>query len=91
MAVEITRDGKVIRRSRNLRGLITHAGKHGVNEVSVWRTSNGAGVYVKFGDGATCRTTFADFTIARDFFRKRWQKWGLYAEVRNSDNYWSFI
>jgi hypothetical protein len=91
MTVEIIRDEKVVHRSRNLRGLITHARRAGVHSAAVWRTQSGATVYVEYSDGAYCRTDFADFTIARDFFRKRWQKWGLFAEIRNSDNYWSFI
>jgi hypothetical protein len=91
--VEIMLNGKVIHRSRNLRGLISHAHRVGVAKASVWRTSPACGgrAYIEYRDGSYCRTEFADFTIARDFFRARWQKWGLYAEVRNSDGYWSFI
>lgn len=103
--VEIILDGKVIRRSQNLRGLISHAGRVGVHKVSVyaqhgvlglWASNDrhyyGKGfVYVEYRDGSICRTEFAEFGIARDFFRARWKRWGLYAEVRNSDSNWSFI
>ncbi len=90
MTVEIKKDGEVVQRSRNLRGLISRASKVGVDSVSVFRSEGGAYVSVFFKDGSECRTNFADFTVARDFFRKRWQRWGLYAEVRCSDDYWNF-
>jgi hypothetical protein len=48
-------------------------------------------VWVEYKDGSTSRTAFADFSVARDFLRSRWRRWGLYAEVRNSDDYWSFV
>jgi hypothetical protein len=89
--LEIIKDDKVVQRSKNLRGLLERAHKIGVAKAAVIRSGNGANVYVTFSDGSECWTSFADFTIARDFFRKRWQKWGLYAEVRNSDDFWSFI
>lgn len=91
----IVKEGKVIRKSYNLRGLITHANRAGVAKASVHAsgdTIQGEGlVYVVFKDGSWCRVRFASFTIARNFFRSRWKKWGLYAEVRNSDTFWSFI
>jgi hypothetical protein len=86
----IGQSGDIVQRSRNLRGLITRAGKVGVDSVSVHRVNNGASCYVVFKDGSYCRPTFADFTIARDFFRARWRKWGMYAETRCSDNQWNF-
>jgi len=91
MTVLIYRDSKIVQSSQNLRGLISRAYRVGVSKASVWRTSTGGTVYVVFADGSWLRTGFADFTIARDFLRSRWRRWGLYAEVRNSDDYWSFI
>jgi hypothetical protein len=93
--LHIVLNGKIIHRSQNLRGLITHARRAGVSSVSVLSTKPtsiyGEGlVFVVFADKSWCRVRFASFTIARDFFRKRWAKWGLYAEVRNSDTYWHF-
>lgn len=91
----IVKEGRIIRRSANLRGLISHAHRAGVAKASV--TASGRDVlseglvYVVFRDGSWCRVRFASFQIARDFFRKRWARWGLYAEVRNSDTFWSFI
>lgn len=89
--IEIYLRGKIVQRSRNLRGLITRAHKIGVARVSLWRTADGASYYVAFKDGSELRGQFAAFTTCRDFFRSRWARWGLYAEVRNSDDYWSFI
>lgn len=90
--IAIIKDGKVVQRSRNLRGLTTRAFKVGISSASVLRQNGREGLaYVKFCDGSWCRVMFADFAICRDFFRWRWKKWGLYAEVRNSDNHWAFI
>ena len=74
------------KRSRNLRSIVDRAYKVGVAKAVVHRAGAGTFVYVRFSDSSECRTTFADFTIACDWFRKRWQKWGF----RCSDDYWTF-
>ncbi len=95
--VTIYLDGNPIRHSQNLRGLISHAYRAGVHAATIFSTdpnkpTAGEGlVVVEYKDGATCRVRFASFTVGLQFLRSRWQKWGLYAEVRNSDAFWSFI
>lgn len=63
IAIE-NRQGAIVRRSRNLRGIIAHLGQHGANEVHIWRELNGNGRYqFHFGNGDTTRGEFADFAV----------------------------
>lgn len=66
---------RVVARSRNLRGLITYAGKHGVQSVVGRRIEEWKGLlYVNFKDGASLVTEFANCDVMRDFVhRKRWR------------------
>jgi hypothetical protein len=84
-------NGKVVQQSRNLRGLISRAHKIGVHAVSLFRTNLGTfgpgDVFVEYDDGSTVRVRFAEHGIAKAFFRRRYQRWGLNNEVRNSENY----
>jgi hypothetical protein len=89
--VHIIAGGDCVQRSRNLRGIITRAHKVGVARATCWASEAGGTYYIQFADGSWTRGQFADFTVCRDWFRARWRRWGLYAEVRNSDNFWSFI
>lgn len=58
------RQGETVARSRNLRGIITHLGKHGASEVHIWRELNGNGRYqIVFGNGDTTRGEFQSFTV----------------------------
>lgn len=82
--VEIWKEGKCIRHSKNLRGLIRYGHKNGVREVRLERhppklaevIGEGCLVWMEFQDGAVCSTDFADFSVARDFFCKRARRWG---------------
>lgn len=89
--LQFYRKGTVVQRSRNLRGLISRAGKVGVHAVSLFHTRLGTfgegEVFVEYEDGSTVRMQFAEHGIARAFFRKRAPRWGLDHEVRCSDNY----
>ena len=96
MTIEIIADDgrTVVQRSQNLRAIINRAHKIGVAQAHVYRCSTpecSGQLYIVFTDRSWCRTRFADFTVCRDWCRTRWKRWGLYAEVRNSDGYWSFI
>ena len=74
--IEIKQCGTIVKRSQNLRGILDYARIQPVTSVSVTRTHDGgATVYVNFYDTAVCRFTFADFTVARDWFLKR-RAWG---------------
>lgn len=89
--VEIKRGDTVLYSSRNLRGLIEHQNRVGVEYVAVHKIKEGAIVYIAFRDQSWCRTKFNDFSIALNFIRTRWQKWNMRAEVKTSESYVSFI
>ena len=56
--------GEVIRRSRNLRGIQIHARRTWIAEAVASSAQDGRGLLqVTFGDGATCRTEFASYTV----------------------------
>lgn len=73
--VEIIRDGKVINKSRNLRGLRRFCGKHITRLISIVedKTSTfeyGSGVLaIDFMDGSFCYTRFASFDILKETIR----------------------
>jgi hypothetical protein len=89
--VEIKLGDSVLHSSQNLRGIIEHQSRVGIEYVAVHKIKDGGLVYVSFKDQSWCRTQFTDFSIALGFIRTRWAKWGLTREVRNSDSYFSFI
>jgi len=56
--------GKVIHRSRNLRGILDYARHTWIEEAVAQPAQEGKGILsVTFGDGCTCMTEFADFTV----------------------------
>jgi hypothetical protein len=76
--IEIKLNGETVQRHRDTRGIIRHADKIGVRFVAVQRhVSFGAVVNVSFADDSCCETTFADFTVALNWFRERAERWGL--------------
>jgi hypothetical protein len=65
-------DGKPVSRSRNLRGIITYAGKVGVKHVATKALPDGRGVLsIRFEDGATVSTEFASADVLRDWVKRR--------------------
>jgi hypothetical protein len=93
--IEIRLNGETVQRSKNLRGIISRAGKIGVRFVSVQKLTafdgspRGADVSVSFYDDSCARTTFADFTVALDWFRSRGKRWGL-TERTNTETHHSW-
>lgn len=75
--IEITKNGKVVSRSQNLRGLIAYAGKHLLDRVSIWRTADGGAYYIAFSDGAEVRGTFADYSVLTGFILRRVNRWDI--------------
>lgn len=58
------KDGNVIRRSRNLRGIRDHVADYLVNTLDVSRLSDGGGrLSVTFVNGDSYETNFADFKV----------------------------
>lgn len=89
--VEIKRGDQVLHSLRNLRGIIEHQHRVGVEYVAVHKIKDGAIVFVSFNDQSWCRTKFNDFNIALNFIRKRWKRWDMRGEVQTSPTYISFI
>jgi hypothetical protein len=70
----IVKDGKVIRTSKNLRGMRDYVSVSPVAHVKTLRdmTNNVRGVLlVEYADGATCCASFASHSIMIDFVRNR--------------------
>lgn len=65
-------DGRVAFTSRNLRGLIDYARKHGIAKVTLGECISGDGLYeAQFGNGVICKDSFADPRIMLGFFLGR--------------------
>jgi hypothetical protein len=64
--------GKVIHRSRNLRGIFDHGRRTWIEEAVACPAQEGKGLLsVTFGDGSTCQTEFADYTVLCWWLRAR--------------------
>lgn len=64
--------GRIIHRSRNLRGILDHARRTWVEEAVATPAEEGKGILsVTFGDGATCRTEFASYQVLCWWLRSR--------------------
>jgi len=64
--------GQVIRRSRNLRGILDHARRTWIEEASASPAPHGKGIlHVTFGDWSTCQTEFASFEVLCWWLRSR--------------------
>jgi hypothetical protein len=87
--IEIRLNGETVQRSKNLRGIITRAHKIGVRFVAVQAIPGGADVDVSFCDDSACRTQFADFGVALNWFGRRGERWGL-IEQRNTPTHYSW-
>lgn len=70
---EVIRDGRIIRRSRNLRGMRDYARTSPVARVVTGRELNTVRgkLLVQYADGAECRASFASYHIMIDFVRNR--------------------
>lgn len=67
-------DGRVVRRSRNLRGLREHAAKQPVRTVALGTLPDGRGrLLVVFANGDRCEETFACPAALRQFVQN-WRK-----------------
>lgn len=73
--VQIIRDGRQVARSRNLRGIVDYARKHGMDYVNVdeirSEDEQGAIVTFNFSDGAWSIVTFNDYFVAVDYVARR--------------------
>jgi hypothetical protein len=79
MAIEIIKRGAVVARSRNLRGALTYARKHGLNRIAAHRRNSHGDLYIAFGDGAELRTRFESYSVLIGWIlaRRSWRQGGL--------------
>lgn len=69
--------GVVVKRGGNLRAVLDHARKVGVQSVTLYGESDGGGLLViNYGDGNRTRTVFADYTVAAQWVLSR-RSWDL--------------
>lgn len=73
-----SREGRVVRRSRNLRGLLEHVRLHAVDRVGLSRNRErnafggmGGVLRVHFANGDHCTTDFASYDVMREWVTKR--------------------
>lgn len=69
----ITKNGRKVAHSRNLRGILSYLRKSGgAEKVRLWRKSDGSGSYhVLFADGAETYGDFASYAVMRRWFHAR--------------------
>lgn len=76
MAV-IHKEGRVVSRTRNLRGVIDYARRHGVKRASAYAKGEGRGfIAFHFADGAESRVDFESYVVAWRWIESR-RSWGL--------------
>ena len=79
------RNGEVIHRSKNLRGIFDHARHTWVEEAVAMPTWQSTGLLcVTFGDGSTCRTEFASYGVLVQWLRSR-RSWAGVRRIAESD------
>lgn len=79
--VQIYKQGAIVGRSRNLRGIADRARKVGLDAINITRVSAdddlqiGAIVSFWFADGSWSVVNFADYTVASAYATKRQARW----------------
>lgn len=65
-------DDRIVSQSGNLRGVMRYANKHGIILAHIFKNSDHSGhLTLHFGNGATCETTFADYSVLKDWIEYR--------------------
>jgi sugar phosphate isomerase/epimerase len=76
--VHIVKDNRVIHTSKNLRGIMDHARRVGVDEVVCIQgpqyAENTGDYRVQFSDGSHCWGQFASYQVMLEWFKAR--RWG---------------
>ena len=68
----VNRNGKVIHRSKSLRGILDHGRRSLVEAAVAIPLQHGKGaLWVLYADGCRCRAEFADYTVLCDWLRSR--------------------
>ena len=79
--------GKVIHRSRNLRGIFDHGRRTWIEEAVACPAQASKGLLsVTFGDGATCQTEFAGYETLCRWLRSR-RSWAGVRRINGADRF----
>lgn len=84
--VHIVKDSKLVSSSKNLRGIIRYASKHGMDLVTVeeHRSQDEGGAIVTFWflNRAWSMVIFASYTVACEYVAKRQRRWDCAVNYR---------
>lgn len=84
--IEIKKNGDVIHKSRNLRGVLDHARRVGVKHVASFRRGQKADLLIHFGDDAMCFTEHG-WRASYDFIKAR-RSWRLFEEKQTANEFY---
>lgn len=89
--VEIFKDGKRVSHSKNLRGILDYARKHGVAKVLIMEnlaSEFGGTLNIIFGDGATVTTNFNSYKVLESWIAAR-RSWNLKETLSKSTTHFN--
>ena len=90
MEVIRDKDGNIIRRSKNLRGVLEYARTHIISKIGADRIGKEEGkLMVLFHDGASYETNFASFGALKQWIRARRGWYGLPLTVNGRQITWT--
>lgn len=99
MSTEIMKNGKVIHRSQNLRGIDTYSQRNVIESITIKpvfsiyapfvHSQASAILSVKWVNGATCETSFASFTVCVDWCKTKtkYSKWPRHNVISSFDKF----
>jgi hypothetical protein len=72
MSTQIIKAGRIVAKSKNLRGLLDYARKHAVTRIeTIALPSDQGSMRVFFKDGAECRANFNSFKVMTNWIKAR--------------------
>lgn len=77
--------GKIVSRSKNLRGIVRYAQNHTVRFAGTILNQKGARVFVEFDNDSLVGVTFADYEVAKQWISRFSTRRGL--ECHNDDGF----
>ncbi len=66
---------RIVKRSKNLRGVLEYARLYPVVSCCLLKQEDGCNLMLRFYDGALCDISFASYIVAKDWINKR-SSWG---------------
>lgn len=89
--IEILKEGKRVAYSKNLRGILDYARKHGISKVLIMENLAAERVgtlNIIFGDGATVTTNFNSYKVLESWVAAR-RSWNLKETLRKSTTHFN--